>query len=67
MQKGYNNMKVKVTDNAELANQIRAELKTNLGYCPCKLIKNKDTKCMCKDFIEMEEGMCHCGLYIKEK
>ena len=45
-------MKVKVTDNAELANQIRAELKTNLGYCPCKLIKNKDTKCMCKEFLE---------------
>ncbi len=26
-----------------------------------------DTKCMCKEFREMDEGMCHCGLYIKTK
>ena len=58
-------MKVKVTDNAELANQIRAELKANLGYCPCKIIKNEDTKCMCKEFLEQPTGECHCGLYIK--
>lgn len=36
-------------------------------YCPCSILKNADTKCMCKEFREMDEGMCHCGLYIKTK
>ena len=42
-------------------------VKENDGFCPCKVIKNKDTKCMCKDFRSQEEGVCHCGLYIKIK
>lgn len=58
-------MKIKVTEDKELANQIRTALRKNSGYCPCKLIKNKDTKCMCKEFLEQSTGECHCGLYIK--
>lgn len=27
----------------------------------------KDTVCMCKEFREMEEGTCHCQLYVKTK
>lgn len=46
---------------------IRDGLKAKNGYCPCMLEENEDTKCMCKQFREMEEGTCHCGLYIKEK
>lgn len=65
MQKGYRNMKIKVTEDKELANQIRTALRKNSGYCPCKLIKNEDTKCMCKEFREQSVGECHCGLYIK--
>ena len=45
---------------------IKDGLKARDGYCPCKIEKNEDTKCMCKEFREMESGMCHCGLYIKE-
>lgn len=60
-------MKIKQNSDKELVNLIRKKIKQNDGYCPCSILKNKDTKCMCKDFIEMEEGMCHCGLYIKEK
>ena len=45
---------------------IKQEVKNNQGYCPCKLLKNEDTKCMCKEFREQEKGVCHCGLYIKE-
>lgn len=44
---------------------IKEGLKSNDGYCPCKLVKNEDTKCMCKEFREQEAGECHCGLYIK--
>ena len=52
-------------EDTELVDLIRQTLKQNGGYCPCALFKNEDTKCMCKDFKEQEEGVCHCGLYIK--
>lgn len=51
--------------NKEYTEEIKRKLKDNAGYCPCKLQKTEDTKCMCKEFREMREGMCHCGLYIK--
>lgn len=58
-------MTIKVTENKELANQIRAMLKSNNGYCPCKPLKTEDTKCICKEFMEQGLGECHCGLYKK--
>lgn len=40
----------------------------NDGYCPCKIIKTNDTKCICKEFREQkDEGYCHCGRYKKVK
>lgn len=45
---------------------IKLNIKNNDGYCPCAIFKNKDTKCMCKDFREnIISGECHCGLYYK--
>lgn len=59
-------MRIKVSDDKEKVNEIRKKLKENSGFCPCKLIKNEETKCMCKEFLEQKElGECHCGLYIK--
>lgn len=52
--------------NKERAEKIRAKIKENDGYCPCKLEKTEDTKCICKDFLEQGVGECNCGLYIKE-
>lgn len=46
---------------------IAAAVELNDGYCPCMIEQNEDTKCMCKDFREMEEGECLCGRYRKEK
>ena len=60
-------MKIATNPDKEFVNEIKKQLKANSGYCPCSLIKSADTMCMCKDFREMDEGMCHCGLYIKEK
>ena len=40
-------------------------VKQNDGYCPCLIERTPDTKCMCKDFREQEEGLCHCGRYRK--
>ena len=46
---------------------IAEAVKANDGYCPCRRVKNEDTKCMCKEIREQEEGICHCGLYKKTK
>lgn len=58
-------MKIKVNDDKELVRKMQQAIKDNGGYCTCKLIKNEDTKCMCKEFIDGGLGECHCGLYIK--
>jgi ferredoxin-thioredoxin reductase catalytic subunit len=60
-------MKIKVNSDKEKVSQIRAKLWENGGYCPCKLEKTEDTKCMCREFIEQSSGECHCGLYYKEE
>jgi len=58
-------MKIRISNDKELVRDIQKRLKENNGYCPCKLLKNEDTKCMCKEFREQPSGECHCGLYIK--
>lgn len=58
---------IKVSDDKEVVELIRQKLKENDGFCPCRLEKTVDTKCMCKEFREQEEGTCHCGLYVKTK
>ena len=58
--------RIKVVDDAEYVEAIRQKLKDNKGFCPCRLVKNEDTKCMCKEFREQSDGVCHCGLYVKE-
>ena len=58
-------MQIKVNEDQELVISIRQKLKENGWYCPCSLLRNENTKCMCKEFREMEQGECHCGLYIK--
>lgn len=60
-------MRIHVTNNVELREKIRQALKENQNYCPCKLEKIPENKCMCKEFLEQESGVCHCGLYVKEK
>lgn len=60
-------MAIKQNPDKEYANEVRKQIKENGGFCPCKLERTPDTKCMCKEFREQEEGICHCGLYIKEK
>lgn len=59
--------KVTLNPDKEVVTNITTALKANDGYCPCSLDKTEDTKCMCKEFREQEEGPCHCGLYVKTK
>lgn len=51
----------------EEVNEFLVTIKNNGGFCPCSIIKDKDHKCMCKEFMETDEGTCHCGLYTKVK
>lgn len=64
-------MIIKQNPDKEYVAEIKRKLKQNNGYCPCSLVKNKDTKCRCKAFREQinrnEPGECHCGLYIAER
>lgn len=64
-------MTIKQTSNKAYAQEVRQKLKENNGYCPCRIDKTPDTKCICKEFREQIEkgisGECHCGLYIVEE
>ena len=50
------NMKI-----VEVDKSIKVLVDANDGYCPCTVVKNEDTKCMCKEFKEQASGICHCG------
>ena len=58
-------MKIEQVSNKQQVALVRQKIKQNDGYCPCKLIKDDTTKCMCKSFLTGPVGECQCGLYIK--
>ena len=59
-------LRIVLNDDIYLVKDIKEKLLENGGYCPCKLIKSTDTKCICKEFREQTTpGFCHCGLYKK--
>ena len=58
-------MRIEVTSDETKKKEIRAALKANDNYCPCRLEHIPENKCMCKEFMEQKSGPCHCGLYIK--
>lgn len=65
-------MAVRLNDNKEIVKIIKDGLKKKGGYCPCRLQKTEDNKCICKEFREQIadpdfEGYCHCRLYYKSK
>ena len=60
-------MKIRLNPDKKEAERIRRAVEENDGYCPCRLVRTEDTKCICKEFKEQEEGFCHCGLYLKEE
>ena len=65
-------MKVRFNEDAEVVATVKAGLERTGGYCPCRLERSADTKCICREFREQIkdpefEGYCHCLLYYKEK
>lgn len=65
-------MKIRLNEDKEVVKRIQEGLKKKDGYCPCKVGRLPENKCMCEEFKtqiadENFEGYCHCGLYYKEK
>ena len=65
-------MKIKENSDREIVAQIRQGLAMTGGYCPCRLARTPENKCMCAEFRAQIadphfEGYCHCMLYYKEK
>ena len=65
-------MKVEFNSDQAVVAAIQAGLKRTGGYCPCKLKRTEENKCMCEEFKAQIkdpefEGYCHCRLYYKHK
>ena len=65
-------MKITFNPDEEVVKLIKEGLAKKGGYCPCRLEKTEDNKCMCKEFRDQImdpdfEGYCHCMLYYKSK
>ena len=65
-------MKVEFNRDENVVRAIQEGLKRTGGYCPCKLNRTEENKCMCEEFKSQIkdpefEGYCHCRLYYKHK
>ena len=65
-------MKVRFNEDKETVEAVKEGLRRTGGYCPCRLDRSEENKCMCREFKEQIadesfEGYCHCTLYYKEK
>lgn len=65
-------MKVRFNEDENVVKMVKEGLVTTGGYCPCRVQRTEENKCMCQEFKEQIadpefEGYCHCMLYYKEK
>ncbi len=65
-------MAVKLNPDKEVVARIKEGLKKKDGYCPCRVAKTEENKCICEEFRKQIqdpefEGFCHCMLYYKTK
>ncbi len=65
-------MAVRFNEDKAVVEKIKEGLKARGGYCPCRLERTEENKCICKEFREQIndpdfEGYCHCMLYYKSK
>lgn len=67
-----NKMKIRLNEDKEIVKQVAEGLIAKGGYCPCRVGKLPENKCMCEEFRrqiadENFEGYCHCRLFYKQK
>ena len=53
-----------INPDSEFVRNLKKRIKSNSGYCACKIAKVPENKCPCEDF--RMNGDCDCGLYIKD-
>ncbi len=63
-------MAISLNPDAEMVKMVREGLKRTGGYCPCRLQRTEENRCICQEFrAQMDdpefEGYCHCMLYYK--
>jgi ferredoxin-thioredoxin reductase catalytic subunit len=63
--------KISLNSDEDHVRQIKEGLASNDGYCPCRIGRLPENKCMCQEFKDQLkddnfEGLCHCGLYLKQ-
>ena len=64
-------MAVRINDDKDMVQKVRYGLKPTAGYCPCRLERTEENKCICKEFREQIAapeftGFCHSMLYYKD-
>ncbi|MBQ4324780.1 MAG: ferredoxin thioredoxin reductase catalytic beta chain [Clostridia bacterium] len=62
---------IRLNPDVAIVEKIREGLKAKGGYCPCRLERTEDNRCICREFREQMadpdfHGYCHCKLYYKE-
>ena len=65
-------MKIKLNPDEAVVQAIKEGLEKTGGYCPCRMARTEENKCMCLEFREQIkdpdfEGYCHCMLYYKSR
>jgi len=63
---------VKLNPDKEIVKTVKEGLERTGGYCPCRMERTPQYKCMCDEFKAQIkdpdfEGYCHCMLYYKSK
>ena len=69
--KGWGPMAVRLNEDTEIVKTVREGLKRTGGFCPCRLERSEENRCMCKEFRNQIKdpnfkGYCHCMLYYKD-
>ena len=65
-------MKITLNPDENIVKAVKEGLRRTGGYCPCRLERKPEYKCICDEFkAQMAdpdfEGFCHCMLYYKSK
>ena len=63
-------MKITLNPDEKVVAKVKEGLKAKGGYCPCRIPRTPEYKCMCKEFRDQIadpefEGFCRCMLYYK--
>ncbi len=65
-------MAIRLNEDRETVLRVREGLIAKGGFCPCRVGKKPEFKCMCEEFRAQIadpnfEGFCHCMLFYKSK